>query len=159
MYVYTSLYYLHCYICIYIYVCLYIQCIYTNMYIYVYLSIHTHILTHLYIHEHTHPHPPTHIYFQTHVCIHTNHTPTFVFFESRAIHQKTTTGMGVRFPALWARIRLSSGDPLGVKGNGSYQVEQLFTSQLNTRLFDYGVATVSRIDKIEGLFCRISSVL
>jgi len=135
---YTHLYIISTLLYIYIYICVFIHSMHIYKYIYVYINIyaHTHILTYLYIHKRTNPHPASHIYFQTHVCIHTNHTPTFDFFESRAIHQKKK-GMGVRFPALWARIRLSSGDPLGVKGNGSYQVEQLLTRQLNTRLTVY----------------------
>ena len=102
--------------------------------------IHTHTHTHIHIHLHTHTHTHTHIHTYTHIHAHTHtHTHTNA--------QTLITKPNLKVPPICAYMHLWR----------TMMFDVMYIPE--TQHVKYGVATISRLLKIIGLFCRISCLL
>ena len=136
IYMYIHLYISICiskYICIYIYIYIYIY-IHTYIHIYIYICIYTPLCIHVYIY--------TCIYMYTYIyiCTHTRDAG-----EDKSSPRESELDIGAKLHRFYTYMN----------------PEKVMLDISRVCMYDclYGVATVSRIDKITGVFCRISSLL
>ena len=113
------------------------------------VHIHTHSLTHTYTHTFTHnltppPLPPSYTHTHTH-----KHTHTYTC---------TNTLTVPCFSGIDGVPVLMHGAPIILEACSAFSTAR-FSRSLSYSLGWYGVATVSRLLQIIGLFCRISSLL
>jgi len=149
IYMYKYIYSIYAYMFIYIYTCIYI-CIYMYIHIYLYKYIHLHIYTYIHMYIHT----------QMYICLTSVWLYRVIFSERKYVDAKrpqtrricpsaqdpkgkSRAGevllVYVAYVCLWKLINLNSHD---AKGKGCSRV-----------------ASVSRIDKVIGLFCKSDKVI